>query len=202
MIETMRTLLGRMLEGLFAPKLSARRVLAQDWGLDVAVQFTLLAYALNAILATLIPGARPEIAGGSIITVHLVNMILQVLLVGVIGAMVWGVGRMFGGAGARDRALVLVAWHTLVTVLLAPFFQLGTAALRDTLPEGEPGGGAVDMSAAPGWVVLSFGVGVSAWLWLLASYTTELHGFRSTWAVLGVMVAVAMLLSVVVLNLG
>ena len=51
-------------------------------------------------------------------------------------------------------------------------------------------------------VVFIFAVGVSQYLWVLACYTMELHGFRNPWSVLGVMVAVALLFSTALISLG
>ncbi|MEM6973873.1 MAG: YIP1 family protein [Pseudomonadota bacterium] len=204
MLETGRVLFAQMLEGLLAPRASARRVLDQDWGLDAAVLFALLAYALSAIFATIIPGARPDDVVGSFVLLHIINMVVQVLVVGATGSLIWGIGRMFGGSGTRDQAMVLFGWHTLVMVFLAPFFQIGSAAMRATLPEDADlaNGMPVDMSEAPGWVVLMLATGVAAWAWLLSLYTAELHGFRNPWGVLGVMVAVAMLFSILLLGVG
>ncbi|MEM9761834.1 MAG: hypothetical protein AAF968_04890 [Pseudomonadota bacterium] len=76
-----------------------------------------------------------------------------------------------------------------MTTLLAPLFLFGTAAVA----EGEPG-------ETPLAVVFVFAVAVSQYLWVLACYTMELHGFRNPWGVLGVMVAVAMLFSTAILS--
>jgi hypothetical protein len=184
-------LFRRMVEGLFAPRASARAVLAQGWGLDVAVQFAVLAYCLQAILAILIPGARGDAmpASGVPVGFHVLNLVAQVMLVGLLGLAVWGIGAIFGGRGTRDQALVITAWHTLVTTLLSPLFLLGAASSRGADPEQMPIG-----------VVFVFAVAVSQYLWVLACYTMELHGFRNPWGVLGVMVAVAMLFSTALLN--
>ncbi|MGF1553452.1 MAG: YIP1 family protein [Paracoccaceae bacterium] len=180
-----------MIEGLFAPRRSARRVLAAGWGLDVAVLLAVLAYALQAILAILVPGARPETAEGSLpLGAHLINLLRQLAVVGVEGFAVWGLGRLFGGTGSREGALILVAWHAFVTTLLAPFFLFGQASLR----EG-------DEEALPLLLLVALALALAQSIWVLAAYATELHGFRNPWGVVGVMVAVMMLLSTIVVSL-
>ncbi|MEM7499627.1 MAG: YIP1 family protein [Pseudomonadota bacterium] len=185
-------LFRRMVEGLFAPRRSARAILAQGLGLDTAVQFAVLAYCLTAMLGVIVPGVRADAAGegGLPIGSHVLSVVAQVMMVGILGMAVWGIGAMFGGKGTREQAMVLVGWHTLVTTLLAPLFLLGTAATVGA----EPG-------EIPIAVVFVFAIAVSQYLWVLACYTMELHGFRSPWGVLGVMVAVAMLFSTAVISL-
>lgn len=179
-----------MVEGLFAPRISARGVLRAQYGLDTAIQFAVLAYCIQAIMAILmpgVPGAQPQGAGSSI-GFHFLNIFAQLAIIGMLAFAVWGIGQLFGGGGSRRQALVLVSWHALVTTLLAPLFLLGASAVGQ---EGD---------AIPLGVVLIFGVAVAQYLWVLACYTMELHGFRSPWGVMGVMLAVAVLLSTLVMS--
>jgi hypothetical protein len=177
-------------EGLFAPRRSARRVLHAGWGLDVAVLLAVLAYAVQAIVAILMPGARAGLdAQGAGVAFHFANLLVQLALVGLVGLAVWGGGRAFGGAGTREGALVLVAWHALVVTPLTPLFLLGQSAARE---EAE--------SASP-LALLVFAVAVAQYLWVLAAFATELHGFRNPWGAVGVMVAAMMLFSSVVISL-
>lgn len=181
----------RMVEGLFAPTKSAREVLSGQYSLQTGVQFVILAYVLQAMLAILIPGARgEEAADGLPIGFHVLNLIAQFGMVGVIGFAIWGIGRLFGGAGTREQALIITAWHTLVTVLLAPFFLGGTALSGD------------DPQEIGGVAVLLFLYAVTQYLWTLACYTKELHGFSSPWGVLGVMVAFAALFGQVLIAIS
>ncbi|MEM7526559.1 MAG: hypothetical protein AAF416_02630 [Pseudomonadota bacterium] len=183
-------LFRRMVQGLFSPRASARAVLAQGYKLDTAVQFAVLAYCFQAILAILIPGARDAGAPSGVpIGFHVLNLIAQVALVGILGFAVWGIGALFGGKGDREQALVITAWHTLVTTLLSPLFLLGAVAAGGATPDQMPVG-----------IVFIFAIAVSQYLWVLACYTMELHGFRNPWGVLGVMVAVAMLFSTAMIN--
>lgn len=180
-----------MVEGLFAPRRSARRVLGAGWGLDVAVLLAVLAYVVQAIVAILMPGARTGLEGeGLPVAFHLINLLVQLAVVGVVGLAVWGLGRAFGGEGSREGALLLVAWHAFVTTLLAPLFLLGQSAARE------------DAEAMSPFALVLFAVAVAQYLWVLAAYATELHGFRNPWGVVGVMVAVMMLFSTVVISLA
>lgn len=179
-----------MIEGLVQPGNSARRILAADLGLDAAVLIVVLAYVLQAILQILLPGARalPEGVSQVPIALHLLNVLLQVMLVSLLSLMIFGVGRLFGGAGTRKQAFVIVAWHTLVTTLLAPVFLIGMARI------------AAGEALAPVLLVLMVGAG-SFWLWVLAVYTAALHDFRSPWGVMGVMLGISFMLSALLMSM-
>ncbi|MEO0761179.1 MAG: hypothetical protein AAFZ09_05135 [Pseudomonadota bacterium] len=203
----------RMVEGIIAPARSARGVLAERWGLDTAIQVAILAYCLNAILAILMPDARATALPGSWVVAHLVNIIEQVLRVGLLGGLIWGIGALLGGKGTLYPAFALSAWHTLVTVLLQPLFMLGTGAMRRAHEAAKAAAAAagegaaevpapMDLGAASTGILVLFAFGVAAWFWLMAVYAMELHGFRNVWSVLGVMVAAAMLFSAFALNLA
>lgn len=183
-------LLRRMTEGLLAPRASARRVLLARYGVDVALLFAVLAYAVQAMLQIVIPGARtlPEGMSGIPVGMHFVNLLLQVLIIWILSMAVFGIGRLFGGQGSRSQAFVLVAWHALVTTLLAPLFLLGAAQIQG----GEIPAGALFVLFVAG----------SIYLWVLACFTAELHGFRSPWGVMGVMLAVMFLFSGLFMNLA
>lgn len=181
----------RMVEGLFAPRRAARTVLAMNLGVEHAVQIALLAYVVQSIIAIAMPGVRADALTGEGLPVayHALNLIAQVLIVGLVGLAIWSVGRLFGGTGTRDQAIVLVAWHALVTTLLTPLFLIGASAAA---PDAAPGAG----------TLLIFAVAVAQYMWVLACYTMELHGFRNPWGVLGAMVAVTVLFSSLLLTLS
>ncbi|MDT8343718.1 MAG: YIP1 family protein [Thermohalobaculum sp.] len=185
-----RDLLARMIEGLFQPAASARRILAANHGVDTAMLFVVLAYAVQAIIQILLPGARnlPEGVEQVPVTLHLLNIIIQAMVIGVLSLMVFGAGRIFGGTGSRKQAFVIVAWHTLVTTLLSPVFLFGMAQIA----AGQP--------VSPVVLVLLVVTG-SFWLWVLAVYTAVLHGFRNPWGVLGVMLGISFLVSALLMSM-
>lgn len=180
--------LRQMVEGLVSPRASARRVLAADLGLDAAFLFLVLAYALQAILQILLPGVRelPEGMESIPLGVHMVNLFVQIAIVGIFAALLHGLGKLFGGTGSRRQAFVIMAWHTLVTVLLTPLFLYGFTTIEDReIPVGTM------------FLMLACAI---VWLWVLAAYAAELHGFRSIWNVFGVIFGMSFLMSAFVVN--
>lgn len=179
-----QALISRMIEGLFQPRQAAARILAGNHGADAAVLFLVLAYLIQAMLQILLLGAREQPEGAAsvpAVAFHLLNIVLQAAMAGIISLLIFGIGRVFGGTGSRLQAFVLVAWHTLVTTVLSPVFLIGMGQL-----------GAGEISGA---VLGLMVVAVSIWLWVLAVYTAVLHRFRSPWGVMGVMVGLSFLLS-------
>ncbi|MCL5775892.1 hypothetical protein M1105_02610 [Limibaculum sp. FT325] len=185
-----RDLLARLVEGLFQPRRSAHWVLSANHGIDTALLFIVLAYSLQAVIQILLPGARtlPEGFEGLPLAMHLLNLLLQVLLAGMMSFMIFAVGRLFGGTGSRLQAFVIVGWHTLVTTLLAPPFLLGMAQI------------AAGSGVSPAMLGLMVAAGI-VWLWVLAVYTAVLHGFGSVWAVMGVITGALLLVSALFMNM-
>jgi hypothetical protein len=172
-----------MLEGLFQPRQSAQRIVLARYGAETGIAFIVLAYVLQAILQIVLPGARtlPEGVEGLPMVLHLLNMLVLTAVAGMLSLAIFGVGRAFGGSGSRRQAFVLVSWHTLVTTLLAPVFLIGMAQVA---------------SGAVSPVVMGLMIAAGTiWLWVLAAYTAVLHGFRSPWGVMGVMLGTAFLIS-------
>lgn len=184
-----RQLLLLMAEGLYRPRISAERILSANYGVDVGVMFLVLAYLIQAILQIVLPGARdlPDGVDRIPIAVHLLNILLQAALVGMLSMLIYGGGRAFGGTGTKRQAFMIVSWHTLVTTLLAPIFLIGVAHIVS----GEVPSTLLFLMAAAGML----------WLWVLAVYMAALHGFRNAWGTMGVMFAVVFLLSSVFVNM-
>ena len=182
-------ILGRILEGLLQPRISARRILAADLKMDAAILMLVLAYLVQAILQILLPGSRelPEGFSGVPLGLHFFNILLQIIVVGVLAMMIHGFGRLFGGVGSRLQSFVIVAWHTLVTTVLAPVFIYG----MEQVAEG----------TVPSPMLFLMLIAAGAWMWLLACYTTELHGFRSAWGPMGMMLAASFLFSMLFVNM-
>ncbi|MBK0400209.1 hypothetical protein H0I76_13505 [Limibaculum sp. M0105] len=185
-----RNLLARMIEGLFQPARSARWLLSADLGLDTALLFVALAYVLQAIIQIVLPGARPlpDGIGHVPLTLHMLNLLLQVFLVAFMSFMIFAIGRLFGGTGTRKRAFLIVSWHTLVTTVLSPPFLIGMASVALGKELSPPLLGLMVAAAA-------------VWLWVLSVYTAVLHGFSNPWGVMGVILGVLFLLSALFMNM-
>ena len=180
--------LGRILEGLLQPRKSARRILAAEPKMDTAIMMLLLAYLVQAIIQLAMLGMPEMPEGVSRLGVHLSGIVMQMLMAAILWAMVFGIGRMFGGTGTGLQSIVMVAWHTLVTAFLLPVFILGLPELM----AGEQVSGLL--------LFLMLGA-IGFWMWLLACYTAELHGFRNPWGAMGMMLAVSFLFAMLLLNM-
>ncbi|MEM9212725.1 MAG: YIP1 family protein, partial [Pseudomonadota bacterium] len=116
---------------------------------------------------------------------HLRSFFLKCVEVFVIGIAVFAVGRMFGGTGGRPETFAVVAWHTLVTSFLSPLFLMGQDAITMPAEGADPS----QVPQADGVKLLLVLLFVGLWLWLMAKYVAELHGFKSIWmVVVGVVV--------------
>lgn len=158
--------------------------------MDAAVLMLVLGYLIQAIFQIVIPGARQlpsQMQGGIPVGLHLFNLVLQFIVAAVLAMMVYSIGRLFGGTGTRLQSFVLVSWHTLVTSVLAPAFIWGMSHVSET-----------QVPPAPLFVLAVSG---STWLWVLAAFTAELHGFRSTWGPLGIMLVASFLFSFLIMTL-
>ena len=177
-----------VVEGYTAPRASVRRLLDGGHGIEVALGLLALGYLVQAMLTIVFLPAGLGIFG------HMLAIVQQLVTFFLLSALVYGIGRLAGGTGTMEGAQLVVAWHALVTSLLSPLaIGVSTAAFRS----GEEGAGGIP----PGMGVLAL-VYVAISLWLMANYVAELHGFRSTWGVLGAIVGVsvvfALLLGVIV----
>jgi hypothetical protein len=101
---------------------------------------------------------------------------------GFITAIVFGVGRMFGGTGDLPTIAVALAWHSLITAIFAPF-----VSLRHMTAEGGPDFWRI------GLILFT--------LWLLICFIAEAHRFASAWRVGGVLAGFMFGLSVFTLFL-
>jgi hypothetical protein len=166
------------------PRAAARRVLAMPVPADarwmalalVVVLSVLLTQLAIGLFATLAPpaaeapgptGVSPFLAGG----VQAAALVLLVLAVD-------RVGRMFGGRGSFDGALLLVIWLHVVMICLQ-VIQLVTMVLVPPL------GSLVALAS------------LAAFFWVLTGFIAELHGFRSL-----ILVFLGMLLSLFAFSVG
>ena len=158
-------LIRNIVETYSAPRATVRRVIDSVTDLTGVALIFGLSFSLNAIILILRAWLAPEEAGdllGSGLELVLVNLIVSALLFGVMSAVVYGVGRMFGGKGEFLEVMTALAWHNLVTVIFAPFMSF------QSLSGGS--GGAFAIQAAMMLVVV----------WLLVNFVAEAHRFAST----------------------
>jgi len=177
-------ILAGIAEGLIAPRRAMRRVLAQKPGIETVLGLVVLAYAIQGMASILVPGARGE-PGGASLLLHLNLLVSQLVLFAMTAAAVFGLGRIFGGTGNLPQSLTTIAWYSFITSFLAPFALYGLTAAA----EGE----GTALSA-----LLLLGASAIG-LWVFAGCVAELHGFRSTAAVLGASVGVMLLVAAFVL---
>lgn len=180
--------LGRLVaEALSSPRTAARQLLglgiSRAFVLQAAIVVAIGAAVVQFFLTALVAGMAQEGTAPSQMQ-PLAAALLQFGQILITAALVFGIGRMFGGTGDLDGALVITVflgfmnliWMTVMIIsgaLLAPL--MGFAAL-----------------AAAIWG-----------LWALGSFVAELHGFSSAWKVIGVAFGLSFVLAlIVVLALG
>ena len=180
-------ILRRLIEGIVSPRASARWILSGHHSVQTAILMSVLGYMIVAIVSVVMSAFTPQRPGVAMnpLVMHLTGLLLRVLGVFVLGTIIHGAGRLFGGNGTRRQAFVIAGWHSLVTSLLAPLMLLGGQSLSL-----ESGGAQI--------AVIFSGL---VYIWLLACYVTELHGFRSVGAVLATMLGVSMVIGMILLNL-
>lgn len=166
-------------QSLQSPRSAARRLL--DWQLPSSTAF--LAIALMAVISAGLTGVSMLVAPEQI-DPNLLMMfrnplqvaVLQGLVMLVMAMLVQGIGRMFGGSGRLTDALVLIAWTEVLLCLL----QLAQIVLVVLSPS---------LAAALGLF------GLVLFLWVLASFIAELHGFASAGKVLVGLIATVFVLA-------
>lgn len=181
-------MLAHIAEGLIRPRDSLERLLAGRPTVADAGLMVVAAYAVQRMAVILL---APEEEGAGLF-VHLVSLSLAVAFTFMIGFLIYRIGRAFGGKATIEQSLVTAGWHALVMSLLSPLIVLGMAG-------AELGATAEDVSPA---VFLSLALYLAAGVWLLARFTATVHGFRNEWAVVGVILAVSVLLSSLLMALA
>lgn len=166
-------------QSLQSPRSAARRLL--DWQFPAST--AVLAIALMAVISAGLTGVSMLVAPDQIdpnilkmLQNPLETAVLQGMVMLVMAMLVQGVGRMFGGRGRLTDALVLIAW----TEALLSLLQLGQIMLMVLSPS---------LAAALGLF------GLVLFLWVLASFIAELHGFASAGKVMLGLVATVFVLA-------
>lgn len=181
-------MLAHIAEGLVRPRESLERLLGQRPTVADAGLMVVAAYAVQRIAVILL---APEAEGAGLF-VHLVSLSLAIAFTFVVGFLIYRIGRAFGGKATLEQSLVTAGWHALVMSLLSPLVVLGMAG-------ADLGARAEAVSPA---TFLSLALYLAAGVWLLSRFTATVHGFRNEWAVVGVILAVSLLLSSLMMALA
>lgn len=150
------------------PQDAARMLLAQNWPVPARWMALIAAVCVSAVLAyisTLVfpmpdPAVNEMPSVLSLTRMPLALAVMQCFAVTIAAALMAGVGRMFGGKGSFDDALLLTVWIE-VTLLLVQVIQI---ALSLVLP------------ALAGMLGI---VAIVVFLWLTVQFTKTLHDFKS-----------------------
>lgn len=173
------------------PEAAAKALLAWGWPVPARWMALLIAVSVSAMLAWLSSQLFPLPEGApSVLSVTAQPMAMagvQLVAVVAAAALMAGVGRLFGGQGRFEDALLLTIWIEVVLLLV----QLAQIAASLVLP---PLSGFLGIIA------------IAVFLWLTVQFTKALHGFRSSGRVLLGIIATAFLagfvLSLIVAALG
>jgi hypothetical protein len=154
-----------------------------------------LAFLIREIFMVVTPGARPP--GMSMTAIgYLIELFDAMISFAVFTTLACYVGRMFGGRGTLKDSAIVLAWYSVVTSFVIPLampalIQIFEAAAASAADPGTP----AEMPAGPALIVLATS---GIFLWLLAAYIAELHGFTRTMSVLSVIVGMALAVSLAV----
>jgi len=176
-----------IVQGYLEPRRSVRAIVSTGDGLPTALLMVVLGYLIAAILVLVTPGVE-RMAEAGIVTIHVYSLIKQIAFFFILSGLVYFFGRVSGGTATRSEVRMAIGWHMLVTSILTPAMaRLETAMRFTTGPDGqlimpdEMPGGDITMPAF---------AAVAIWFWLLALYIAEVHRFRNTIGVLGVVVGI------------
>lgn len=157
-------------------------------GLDPPVGARWMLLALVVVLGTILAYLLPLIGGADeALPTPLTAAALQAAMNLAAVALVSGVGRMFGGQGTFEDALLLVGWLQVI--------MLGLQAVQLLV-----------MVILPPLGSLVMVVSVALFFWLLSGFICALHGFKSRLSVLlatlGTLFVAAFVFSFILLMLG
>ncbi len=157
------------------PQAAARWLMGQGWPMSARWMALLLTVVVAALLAFVASALAPTAVEGDARVVDLTRfpMIIagiQLVAMVVAAGLMASVGRMFGGRGRFEDALLLVVWiEVLLLVVQAVQVVLGLA-----------------MPAVAGLLGLA---AIVLFLWLTVQFVKALHGFTNSFKVVLVMVA-------------
>ena len=167
-----------VVDSFLRPRVAAKRVLAlglpAEFLLEAAVLVTAAGVVLGYLAMLTDPGALDRVSA-TILGRPLLGAVVQLAALAVVVVLTARIGRIFGGSGGLHGALCIVVWLNAVMVLIQ-VVQLGALAI-----------------APP--VAAALAIATILWaLWAFSSFVAELHGFRSTAIVIGVVVLTSIVL--------
>ena len=148
------------------PQAAARYLMAQGWPIQARWMALLAAVSVSELLASLAAAlfSAPGPEGDRVVVLSQQPMVLAVMQMGAIvlaAGLMSGVGRMFGGGGRFEDALLLTVWIEVLLLIV----QAAQVVLSLILPG----------------VAGIFGLlAIALFLWLTVQFTKALHGFHST----------------------
>ena len=174
------------------PQRAAQALMGQGWPVQARWMALLAAVSVSALLAWLAGAmfAAPSDEDVQVVLLSQQPMVLAVMQMGAIviaAGLMSGVGRMFGGQGRFEDALLLTVWIEVLLLLV----QAAQIVLSLVLP------------SAAGLLGI---MAMALFLWLTVQFTKALHGFSSTLKVtmglIGTAIAAGFLLSILAAALG
>lgn len=155
-------LFGMVLQTVPEPRKVARDV--QNLDLPRAVLWQVLALLLVAttilgVIASILYPTDPEAFGGLLADPMITGVAQAVISVLSIFGIVW-VGRMVGGTGSFDQAMLTMIWLHFTLLIV----ELGVVVLG---------------TFAPGIAMLLWVLGLVLTFWILSHFIAEMHGFAN-----------------------
>lgn len=150
------------------PRSAARYLLALrqpgtiGWMLFGLVTFC--SAVLTHLSFALLPDGPEKVIFAPAVSLPLLTAAGQAMVLGLVTAATYGIGRWRGGTGSFNGAILLISWLQVV-LLWVQIVQILALLVSPSIAE----------------IVGLFSIGLS--FWLLTHFITELHGFRSSWNV-------------------
>lgn len=161
--DDLKPLLGQTLRD---PESAARLLLAAGFPMTVRWMGLLLAVTVSAVLAWLssrlypLPDGQTSIPILALTSQPLVLAGIQLIAVLLAAGLMAGVGRMFGGEGRFEDALLLTVWIEMVLLVVQAVQIVASLAL-------------------PGLAMILGIAAIALFLYLTVQFTKTLHGFTS-----------------------
>lgn len=174
------------------PARTAQALMAQNWPIQARWMALLASVSVSAILTWIAATAFSPPPDTGVESVLLIQqpMIMAVSQMGAIvlaAGLMAGVGRLFGGTGTFEDALLLTVWIEIL-LLLVQVVQLAVALIL------------------PGMAGVLGIIAIVLFLWLTVQFTKALHGFQNSLkvmlALIGTVLVAGFILSLFAASLG